>query len=273
MSITTTASAANAGDTGEFAAVDHASDARWFVDFMDIANALPDYAPIRGALADALEPLDGRHVLDVGCGTGDDARELASRVGSTGSVLGVDLSVAMVTEATARNTAIGDLPVRFRVADLRELSLDGATFDATRAKLTLAHCTDIEAAADELIRVTRSGGRIATFDYDFETLVVDHPDTAATRRVVHAWVDGHHNGWVGRQVARHFRSRGLRDVTVTPRTVLMPFGFFERAVGGNIANGLPPEELGRWWEPLRAAEIEGWFFAAQTGFVVAATRP
>ena len=139
--------------------------------------------------------------------------------------------------------------------------------------LTAAHCADPAGAVDELIRATRAGGRIATFDYDFETLVVDHPDATATRRVVHAWVDGHHNGWFGRQTAREFLSRGLRDVTVVPQTVLMPFAFFERALTGNIARALPADELERWWRPLRQAAAEGRFFAAQTGFVVSATRP
>jgi ubiquinone/menaquinone biosynthesis C-methylase UbiE len=262
------------GNTREFTRVDHAADAQWFIRFMDVANALPDYALIRSALADALEPLAGRRVLDVGCGTGDDVRELAVRVGSAGSVLGADLSAVMVAEATRRNAAAPGLPVSFRVADLRGLALGEETFDATRAKLTLAHCADVEAAANELIRVTRPGGRVATFDYDFETLVVDHPDIATTRKVVHAWVDGHHNGWTGRQTARHFRTRGLKDVTVVPQAVRMPFDFFVRAIGGNVAqHGIGPDELERWWEPLRVAEAEGRFLAAQTGFVTAGTRP
>lgn len=270
---TTVPQAPVAGDTGEFTEVDRARDASWLISFMDMANTLPDYASIRTSLADALGELDGRRVLDVGCGTGDDARELAALVGKTGSVLGVDLSAAMIAEATVRNSTLLDARVKFRVANLCQLGLDAASADATRAKLTLAHCADPAGAVDELIRATRAGGRIATFDYDFETLVVDHPDATATRRVVHAWVDGHHNGWFGRQTAREFLSRGLRDVTVVPQTVLMPFAFFERALTGNIARALPADELERWWRPLRQAAAEGRFFAAQTGFVVSATRP
>ncbi len=45
----------------------------------------------------ALQP--GEKVLDIGCGTGDDIRDLAQLVGSSGWCVGVDQNGAMIEEA------------------------------------------------------------------------------------------------------------------------------------------------------------------------------
>jgi ubiquinone/menaquinone biosynthesis C-methylase UbiE len=266
------------GNVGEFTAVDTTEDSSWFVRFMDFANGLPEYVAVREAMAAALGDLNSATVLEVGCGTGDDARELAALVGPAGRVVGTDLSEAMIAEARRRGTST-DLPAEFVPADMRELPFEDGEFDAARAKLVRQHCPDVEAADDELVRVTRPGGRIAIFDYDFETLALDHPDRRTTREVVHCWVDGHKHGWIGRQLRRDFLDRGLRDVTVTPYTVLMPFEFFEVSMAGRLADAqrsgqlaLSAQELADWWQPLREAHERDRFFASLTGYVLAATR-
>ncbi|EWC62353.1 SAM-dependent methyltransferase [Actinokineospora spheciospongiae] len=266
------------GDVGEFTAVDTTADASWFIHFMDLANALPEYVAVRRELITTLGDLTGSTVLDVGCGTGDDARELAEHVGPTGGVLGTDLSEAMVTEARTRSAG-SPLPVRFETADMCALPYDDGAFDGVRAKLVRQHCPNLDAADDELVRVIRPGGRLAVFDYDFETLAVDHPDRAATRELVACWVDGHRSGWNGRQLERRFLDRGLREVTVTPHTVRLPFGFFRASLEGKLAQAqasgqlsLSAEDLQSWWKPLFAAQENERFFASLTGFVLGATR-
>lgn len=265
------------GNVGEFTAVDTTVDSSWFIQFMDFANALPEYVAVRKAMAAELGDLTDATVLEVGCGTGDDARELAALVGG-GRVIGTDLSEAMVAEARRRNAQTG-LPAEFITADMRKLQFEDGQFDATRAKLVRQHCPDVEAADDELVRVTRPGGRIAIFDYDFETLAVDHPDRRTTREIVHCWVDGHKHGWIGRGLQSAFLDRGLTDVTIKPYTVLMPFRFFQASLEGRLAEAresgqidLSAEELAGWWQPLHDAHQRGRFFASLTGYVLGATR-
>ncbi|WP_211222535.1 methyltransferase domain-containing protein [Actinokineospora enzanensis] len=241
---------------------------------MDRANELAAYATMRGQLVEALGPLAGRAVLDVGCGTGDDARELAGLVGAGGRVVGVDLSAAMVEEAGRRGGA-----VEFLVDDLAGLGFADGEFDAVRAKLVLMHCADIDAAARELLRVVRPGGRVAVYDYDFETTTIDHPDVDATREVVRCLADGHANKWSGRQLARRFRDLGARDIGITPLTVVMPYEFYRPSVGGRLlaaqAAGdlrMTADELDAWWRPLEEAAERGGFFASLTGFTLGASR-
>ena len=266
------------GNVVQFTTVDRAPDSAWFIDFMDRANALPGYANVRATLAAGLGELRGARLLDVGCGTGDDAIELARAVGPQGHVVGTDVSEAMVAEAQSRAAGTG-LPVEFRRGDLAGLSDPDDTYDGVRAKLVLMHCADVQAAAWEMVRVLRPGGRLSVFDYDFETTIVDHPDAAVTRDISRCCSDGHRNNWSGRQLRRRFLDIGLRDVTVTPHTIVMPLRFFRMSVGGRLAAAqsegalaLSAEQLETWWQWLEEADARGRFFAALTGFALSGTK-
>src|SRR5690348_4621373 len=76
----------------------------------------------------------GHSVLDVGCGPGTDTISLASLVGSTGQVTGVDYDAAMVAaaQARARETSVGAW-VRHEQADATALPFATCTFDACRS--------------------------------------------------------------------------------------------------------------------------------------------
>ncbi len=269
----------NVKNIKNFTTVDGAPDASWFIDFMDAANAQPEYRDINADLAAALGDLPGKTVLEVGCGTGDDARELAGLVGPTGKVVATDLSSTMIDEARRRSAGL-DLPIDFRIADLAGLDLPDGTFDGVWAKLVLMHTVDIETALDELVRVLRPGGRIAVYDIDFDTTIVDHPDKAATREVLRCYADGPRNAWSGRQLYRRMNTRNLTDITVSPTTVCMTFDFFHTLVAGRLKSeqesgqlALTESQLSDWWETLAVADKDGHFFSAFTGFAVGATKP
>ncbi len=257
---------------GQFTAVDDTADASWFIDFMDRTNAQPEYARIRESLITAMGPLSGRAVLDVGCGPGDDTREVAELVGPTGRVVGMDLSGAMVAEARRRGG-----PVEFVPGDVHELPFPTASFDAVRVKLVRIHSPEIDTADDELVRVLRPGGRLAAFDFDIETFTLDHPDRTTTRAVLNFWADQHHRqGWCGRQTRRRFLARGLTDVTVVPHTVPTTYELFRAVMDGPLAEAVAlgvvdvsPQE---WFAPLAEAAEQDLFFASVGGYVVAATR-
>jgi ubiquinone/menaquinone biosynthesis C-methylase UbiE len=257
---------------GEFTAVDDTADTSWFIDFMDTTNAQPEYAGIRSSLIAELGPLSGRAVLDVGCGPGDDTREVAELVGPAGRVVGVDLSEAMLAEAKRRGGS-----VEFLQGDVHELPFPDASFDAVRAKLVRIHSPRIDTADDELVRVLRPGGRLAVFDYDIETCTLDHPDRTTTRTLINYWADAHHRqGWCGRQTRGRFLARGLKDVTVVPHTVRTPFELFRDVTIGPVTEaverGLVDVSVEEWFAPLAAAQEQGRFFTALTGYVVSGTK-
>ena len=259
------------GIVGNFSTVDDTGDPSWFIRFSDAQNKIPEQQRTRQALIAVLGPLAGRQILDVGCGAGDDTREVAELVGPDGHVIGIDISQATLAEARKRGG-----PVEFTFGDMHKLPYADESFDGVRAKLVRMHSPDIETADDELIRVLRPGGKLAAFDYDFDMLAIDHPDRTTTREIMRYWADHHQQPWCGRQTRRRFLKRGLKDVTVTPHPVLATYELFHAIMDGPLAEGVAsgaldvsPEE---WWSPLAEAAAEGQFFACAMGFILDATR-
>ena len=106
---------------------------------------------LRAVLA-ALGPIEGRRVLDLGCGKGRFAAHLA-RAGAV--VIGVDLSAAMLAEAREIDRAR---------ASSRRLPFADASFDAVVAIEVLEHVGPVAATLAEARRVLRAGGTLAIVD-------------------------------------------------------------------------------------------------------------
>ena len=103
----------------------------------------------------------GAAVLDVPCGSGASALPAARAVGPGGSVVGADLSTALVELARAKAARAGLGNATFRVADMRELSYPDDTFDAVVCVFGIFFVDDMPALARELWRMLRPGGVLA----------------------------------------------------------------------------------------------------------------
>jgi demethylmenaquinone methyltransferase/2-methoxy-6-polyprenyl-1,4-benzoquinol methylase len=106
----------------------------------------------RAAGAARLAP--GGRALDVACGSGKLTRELVRAVGSTGLVVGLDFSAAMLGVATER--AAGPAYVR---GDALQLPFADGVFDAVTVAFGLRNFADPEQGLGEIARVLRPGGR------------------------------------------------------------------------------------------------------------------
>jgi SAM-dependent methyltransferase len=101
----------------------------------------------------------GDAVLDVACGTGFATRAAAAIAGAGARVEGSDLNPAMV--AHARTVADGSgADLRWREASALELPYGDGEFDAVICQQGLQFFPDPAAGVEEMIRVTRSGGRV-----------------------------------------------------------------------------------------------------------------
>lgn len=70
-------------------------------------------------------PEEGARVVDVGCGFGDSALEIAELVGPAGAVVGVDASPRFIESATREAAEAGAVNVSFAVADVEAAPLEG----------------------------------------------------------------------------------------------------------------------------------------------------
>ena len=100
---------------------------------------------------------------DVGCGTGALVANILSQA-EPASVLASDRSEAFLAEA---QRTVTDPRVRFEIADATELPWASAACDATVAGLVLNFVPDAAAMVREMVRVTRSNGRVAAYVWDY----------------------------------------------------------------------------------------------------------
>src|SRR5438128_672675 len=127
--------------SSSFSDIDAASDPTQFVHYMDDANAMEFFRAAKRRTYDLLALRPGDHVLDVGCGAGDDVRAMALSVGPTGRAVGVDSSRTMVDAARRRSTGSRDA-AEFFIGDAEHLDFSDASFDACRADRVLQHLSD-----------------------------------------------------------------------------------------------------------------------------------
>jgi len=103
----------------------------------------------------------GDRVLDVGCGCGETTIDLAHRVGSTGSVVGVDISAPMLERARQRAREAGATHVRFEHADAQTHRLAPDGFDVLYSRFGVMFFADPAVAFTNLRAALRAGGRLA----------------------------------------------------------------------------------------------------------------
>jgi len=125
----------------------------------DAANAF--WARFGARTIDRIGLGAGDRVLDVCCGSGASALPAARAVGSTGSVIGVDLCDNLLELARRKADAAGLSNLQVRRGDMLNLDLPEAPFDAVVCVFGIFFVPDMTAAVRELWRVVRPGGVLA----------------------------------------------------------------------------------------------------------------
>ena len=263
-----------------FARVDASGEpATTFVDYLDAVTAIDAARMYKRRSYERLRIVPGARVLDVGCGVGDDVRAIAELVGESGRVVGVDLSEQLIAEARRRTRMPSNID--FTTGDTHDLRFDDETFDASRVDRTLQHLADPAQAVRELVRVTRSGGRVVASEPDWDTIAFDAANVPLTRTIARVMSDDRRNPWMGRRLYPLFVENGLRELSF--EGFVIPVFDFEQAdqLTGIVPAAAIARERGEitsideaaWLADLRERSAHGRFFAAVSLYVVAGTKP
>lgn len=103
----------------------------------------------------------GDRILDVACGTGVLARQARGRVGSAGSVCGLDVDPGMLSVAE-----MIDPEVRWTEGEAGDLPFDDGEFDAVVSQFGMMFFPDRVRAIGEMLRCTKPGRRVAVAVWD-----------------------------------------------------------------------------------------------------------
>ncbi len=129
----------------------------------------------------------GMVCLEVGCGGGDLAFDMARAVGPAGRVLGTDIDQEKLDLANREARTLGLRNVEFRLGDITETT-PGVNFDLVHARFLLTHLANPDQALARMRAALRPGGLIVVEDIDFRGHF-SYPDSSALRRYVELYTE------------------------------------------------------------------------------------
>jgi SAM-dependent methyltransferase len=143
--------------TAQTALTQHEVRARAWAEVRELLEL--QLAPLGRRALQVLAPKSGESVLDIGCGGGTTSLDLARAVAPDGTVVGVDLSAAVL--AFAQRDAEGYERVRFVQGDAQVYPFEPASFDAAYSRFGVMFFADPIAAFVNVRRSLLPGGRLA----------------------------------------------------------------------------------------------------------------
>lgn len=127
---------------------------------VEVADLLDlQLSPLGLAAMDALAPQAGETIVDIGCGAGQTVQQLASRVGPSGCVIGVDIAPGVLRLARLRTAGLGQ--VQLMETDAAALVLPDEMADGVYSRFGVMALADPVTAFANFRRITRRRGRLA----------------------------------------------------------------------------------------------------------------
>lgn len=186
-----------------FADVEGSGNIAALLSYLDVSAE--DLADVKERMRTMLAARPGDRVLDVGCGAGHEAVNLAAR----GVVaVGADLSMDMVLAARSRAAAEKQW-VAVAQADCHALPFAAGAFDGCRIERVLQHIESPERVLAECRRVIRPGGGIVIFEPDWESLTFDSAQTAISAAITSVNAMAHRHPAAGKELASLLADAGF----------------------------------------------------------------
>jgi SAM-dependent methyltransferase len=229
----------------------------------------------------ALALRNGERGLDIGCGIGILACEMAREVGVEGRVVGLDNSPDMVAAAQdrARREGLADR-TSFVVGDAARPDFPDASFDFVSAVQVYLYVADIERALAEARRVLRAGGRLAIVDTDWDSCVWLTGDRERHRRIMAARMREPAHPHLPTALPGLLQRSGMKLMTVEVHPILnlryerdsFSAGLIETTPKIVSRFGIDAAEAEAWVNDLKARTSDGEYFFSLNRYLFVAQR-
>jgi ubiquinone/menaquinone biosynthesis C-methylase UbiE len=174
-------------------------------------NALPQYS-IEDEINLLNLDLNGKSVLDAGCGVGTLAKIISSKFHA--KVSGCDASELRIKEAQKDSKGLID----FFVANLTNLPIEEAKFDVIFIRFVLEHTLSPKDIIHEAMRVLRPGGKLVIIDLDGLIFNLHHESPILKKQLNKLFNELPIDLFIGRKLPRMISECGLKlsECHVTP---------------------------------------------------------
>jgi SAM-dependent methyltransferase len=191
------------------------------------------WGPVTRAFLARLGVREGWRVLDLGCGPGLVAFDLASMVGATGEVLALDESARWIAHVEEQAKDRGVANLRTERTRIQEAELEPGAFDLVIARWVLSFLPEPGAVVRRIARCLKPGGIFAMQDYNHEGVSV-FPESEGFRAVVRAtramYARAGGDVWIAARAPKIFREAGLEPI----------------GTKANVLSGGPSSGVFRW---------------------------
>jgi arsenite methyltransferase len=248
---------------------------------LDRHYSTPQISEQRVRFRAAVAARPGEWGLDVGCGAGHLACELATEVAPTGRIYAIDRNRECTNACKARVTReqVGGI-VNVSPGDAALLDFPDESFDFVVATQVYCYVPDVAGAITEAARVLRKGGRLVILDSDWDMCTWASKDPVLTRRMVSARAGQFAHAHLPRELHRLVRIAGLTLLEAEAFSIIeirydpgsFGAGMVETTSELALRNGVPAAEVAAWEEDLHSRVNDGEWFFCLNRFVFKATK-
>ena len=169
----------------------------------------------------------GEVVLDLGSGAGLDMMVAAKKVGSSGHVIGIDMTPAMIRKAEANAEKLGIDNVEFRLGDIENMPVEDNTIDVVISNCVVNLSPHKSHVFSEIFRVLKPGGRVMISD-----IVLSKELPEAIKDDVRSYTGCVSGAILDQEYLHLMREAGLTDVDITGSSGRGPWGTYGAYISG-----------------------------------------
>ncbi|MBY0357162.1 MAG: methyltransferase domain-containing protein [Candidatus Obscuribacterales bacterium] len=252
--------------------VDASLNPAYFADFLAVCSANEQISAYKMMAMELLEIKPGQSLLNAGCGSGEDTKNLALKVGSDGVVLGIDKSAALIGICQQKNQPSA-VNIDYRVDDIHDLQLRDHSFDRIFVDRVFQHLQNPALALSELKRVLKPNGLMVIADPSWSSLKIKSYDNEITKSILQCQGKLIPNYHITDELPDLFQEAGLEiqvckngEIGLTSFAEANQVMLLEAACTQALQDGfITDHELSLWFAELQGQDAQKIFKASISG--------